>query len=1801
MTHRAVRRSSYWATCLSSLALLVAAGKPIPAAPQTAVAVTYPAAPAARAKTITTIDRAREALQIAKMAANNGMQELSLRAVKEVLSAGPPIQPIKISRNQINVNSNQSNDRFTTEIETAVSGLNTNWEKHKFEPKAVYETLSVVVFPASRPNEIFMYPRTLSGSGSTVKSQSLGELLLAWAEKAGAMDDLRNKLTARMAQPRAKVECLTLLSKLEIRAKKFAKASEYLGQLREAVRTNTLQHAANIAAHAAIDGIGNKKTAAESLPVLEQVADNLAASSTRNTSTEPVCSLLMMVANARIEAGDTKIAEQHLSRYLQIQQLQNNRYSGDYGMYRRKQQLSTVALAMARAGNVKKSLDYLGQAADIVTTRYSSTGTSTPLAVLRSLANGTAGITSELREWCMPKKGRKSIRHLFALGTDKAPPTSFAKVANSEAPDLAFRMDLVGNTPNLMSTAAIIVADAKKSGDLPALVTDLEKYAKDKVENALPMYVMALAAAGEKSAKLANAAKQLQDKLRHKNTGRNRDYALDCAALAFLATSDLPLAKKNSLLNATYSKLTSYNNDLLSTYHSIRATTLRHHNRADDELFARAAPAMWLAAASSANSYADKRCAQSVWLVQDNMFSHAVGADCDRLFLRSPLTGTFTIDFESLDDGWAEGEVAFGGLLFQSHSHNNRQTVFGEGIGNKTHGAIYRNDELNWRGQFVRQSVRVKDNVATWYVNGHKVFQDKHASGSSPWFALASEFFRNAKWRNVTISGDPQIPAQVSLSNDQQMRGWASGFLGRTRPHVINKRENWKGNNNKQKNVDWKWDDGRIVGKISSGGHNLLQYTRPLGDGEQIAWEFQRDAEHLVNPALDRLVFLIDQDKLRLRWVTTSDDWTGLVPRNSVVEENILRGNKSIPLKKGWNTGRLAREGNTIRLSINDQTVAERTMESTNNMVFGLYHSQKHTASVRNIVLSGNWPTDSNELLAGLTKSRGELTPDDRLAINSIIEEKRYALNAIDVVRRARTMEPDKAYDYLLNWVMPGETHSQLRAYGDLQPVLNAPPLNAAYGKTESGGKHRLDTGGKVVSPLGELIVLAKKTGRTQEIRKQLSSVKGGINNNARSQLAAFVLLELSEGNAKAAAAHMNALDALVIEPRNFQKHERWAEVIACDEAVEYPETRNAAMRILRRMIVKQIQSGKEGDYAWAQHVRHILAKWSQRELLAAGLAANKFNAIPNFTLSTELQSESVGRGLPAASYYVSSAGELNHSPGHGDDFAYFQSPITGDFEMECELRSFDYRESEFGYAGVIPGLQYSLDKVRVDNLFRNASIKKLDKKIDVDQWFKFRMVVKDNTMTCYTDGQQTYQADISEKHDPWLFWRSYRWCSSGVRNLKFSGKPRIPKTISLVHDEQLIGWNARYFKESIGPGDKDANRNNNWARTAKYNGIVGAKRLGTAKKESVVFYHRPVSEDGELSWRFGYEAGKTEIHPALDRLVFLLKPDGVRIHWLTAGRFERSDLAFDNEFVEADNQLSKALKFKKQKNEMTMKIVGDTVTLILNGEPIYRRELEKDNQRHFGLFHYTDTRASAGSLRWTGNWPKSLPDFSDASYAQDPVQNLLAKVKDLPQKRIHNLPDDFTNKKLWSGRRNLIQPTENGVKMISPAKSGWTPTAMHTQFGVRGDFDIVAEFQKPTLPKPTTESRGRISFELKDDSKTQVWWGPINKKNEGPELRFAHTIKHSDGKSTYPYRPTKNQETGRLRIVRIGAEVWFLVSDKAGSDNYRIVESAILGTADIPYGSLKLDILSGSNTEVAEIEWTKFEVKATELFQRGK
>ena len=149
---------------------------------------------------------------------------------------------------------------------------------------------------------------------------------------------------------------------------------------------------------------------------------------------------------------------------------------------------------------------------------------------------------------------------------------------------------------------------------------------------------------------------------------------------------------------------------------------------------------------------------------------------------------------------------------------------------------------------------------------------------------------------------------------------------------------------------------------------------------------------------------------------------------------------------------------------------------------------------------------------------------------------------------------------------------------------------------------------------------------------------------------------------------------------------------------------------------------------------------------------------------------------------------------------------------------------------------------------------------------------------------------------------------------------------------------------------------------------------------EAAIFYQRPFVENGAVEYEFFHDPDKAHVHPALDRMTFLLEADGVKLHWLTDGRNEKSGVPFDNATEEPECRRGPAkLPLKaKEWNKIRLAVTGDAVTVSLNDTLVYQRLIEPTNQRLFGLFHYSDrTEARVRGLILTGDWPREVPKES--------------------------------------------------------------------------------------------------------------------------------------------------------------------------------------------------------------------------------
>jgi hypothetical protein len=257
----------------------------------------------------------------------------------------------------------------------------------------------------------------------------------------------------------------------------------------------------------------------------------------------------------------------------------------------------------------------------------------------------------------------------------------------------------------------------------------------------------------------------------------------------------------------------------------------------------------------------------------------------------------------------------------------------------------------------------------------------------------------------------------------------------------------------------------------------------------------------------------------------------------------------------------------------------------------------------------------------------------------------------------------------------------------------------------------------------------------------------------------------------------------------------------------------------------------------------------------------------------------------------------------------------------------------------------------------------------------------------------------------------------------------------------------------------------------------------------------------------------------------------------------------------------------------------GDVVEIALNGESILARDLEPENLRTFGLFHYADqTQARVENLRWRGGWPKELPALEGQELADLSLEEQLARGPELHTIFEHDFSQGLPQDKIWVAGHNWQAHTEqrsNGVWMMRSGGS-YEKNSLSLPFGLQGDFDVTWEFEDF---RSNTEQGGNGNLHLlillEDDALTECrlyrkHW--LNKKDQHEQFaQSAVFYAQADGQTrfTFPARPSEESTGGKLRIVRRAAKMYFLYAED-DSDNFRQVHQTTAPDTPVMFGGIR-------------------------------
>jgi len=985
----------------------------------------------------------------------------------------------------------------------------------------------------------------------------------------------------------------------------------------------------------------------------------------------------------------------------------------------------------------------------------------------------------------------------------------------------------------------------------------------------------------------------------------------------------------------------------------------------------------------------------SSWIAHDGYLAQMPGDQASSLLVDYPLTGTFEF---SIDVSPMGGAAGYGGITFTPAAMQVSSTVPGD--------TIQQQMPANQQGEYARLTVQVSPQKIRCLVNGVLFYEDINPAPTSPWLTLGNapiigSAFQRSVFRNFRLSGNAEIPGQVKLVAGDYLEGWRSQVYNATLPQRLMARQKAEGgpsnydqwgrrfyNGNEDQPeagdpvYDWLAKAGEIVGrKLDWPGEkpspSCLAYARPLRPGETLRYEFfYEPGKTQVHPSLGRVAFILEPEGLKLHWMTQGEDWTGLKPDNAIANRSGPIADK-LPLKPGeWNKVALAVTNDGARIELNGVVVFDSKLVPQIERVFGLFHYRDRAAArVRNVLLTGNWPK-TLQPSRDISLATRPGAPAEVKVLRSLIGEKQFASESADLVERASKLPAGERYALLADWVLPSERRPTYQLAGVIKPH----DVLGVVDQPHQPPGRRIFLGGQMILPCLEMISAANEVGKLDDLCARLGKAAFGSEDelDKRARLALRAAAFATKGDDGAAAADLSELLPHVAGMKvDALGRERWPVLVAALGALERPALLakvaplvEAANKNLEDAIIQE-KVFDEREW-WMLVFRDVLASLELKRLPDSGRWTTAASRFVHWTPApgTDISARSSGGGVGR---WVLRAGAVVHLPGCDQDCLILNTPLRGNFEVTCDLTTQRWHDMHVRYGSRQFDLQpdrkhYKLNVGMLGSPRESTIIPPLPAaKGDA---YLFRIALKDGWFRAYVDGRELAAERIGDNPEPWLMLHGPSLNVGELRNLRITGKPSVPDHIDLLADSDLGMWVpaqawTKRGEEMFGQGQKPEPPDE------------GKPVPPRGFPEAAVFYQRPMLEDGAIEYEFYYEPEKAHVHPALDRLTFLLEPEGVKLHWLTDGALEKSKAAIDNAVDEPSCRRGPARPPLKAKawNTVRMVVAGDVVKVSLNGVDIYERPIESTNQRLFGLFHYTDrTEARVRNMIYKGAWPKKIP-----------------------------------------------------------------------------------------------------------------------------------------------------------------------------------------------------------------------------------
>ena len=1543
-------------------------------------------------------------LAVSRHAANNSMQDLSLRAAREALGNGPPIP----ARDEKEFGPKDESDRQATtdaSIAENVASLATLWRDQKFNSNAIQETLVAIVFPKHQPDQVFPYRFAEAETPAFSSRRSVGLLLIQYSIETKRTAELHSLLERRLSSPSGRISAWEMLLSLAIENNNSADA---LGHLL-AFQPNLINHATKaeltdvclVLLNASRDRtLQDAAVTAMEYATARMVA--LSGSMGRNLSKK----ISLTVFHQRLHTDNAPLALLALERWDAMTK-------ADRGTENSSEQIqhhADMAQLLLLFGMHEQALPHLNE---VVLLESQSEANRV------RFESKLISVVPNLHQ--LAAKDRYPILHHCFIGHQRSNP-SVPSLTFRKAEQLPERLaglvpDLIrnsqaetrdhGHAGEMVSSAVMLVEAAIESGSgdlLKAELQQLQTQQKPAGGHLSALYYLC----AEDLAEAGRAVAQIRDELRQDSQHRikllGRDLALDLVVAMKAAEHSNTRSTAVEILNTICRLDVSDSHGQTIARASIFRSMLAAES-ADNSLTTildKSSPKLWAPSIRRTKSSTVSPDSNDIWSSYEGVISHQSQKEHDCLYFPWPLSGTFEFRVSSFIDVCHSGGLAFDGLTHHMVGESSLSVV--SGIDREQ--SVRRSLQLTIPGNYSRTSVRVSPETLTFLVNGHPVYSEPRDSSGSPWLALVAGRFTKGVWRFPEFIGTPEVMSEVCLSDDSRLRGWKTGSSSQVLPNVQIAGDSTSA---AQKQLlasrvltDWQCLNEMIVSHknleaTEASGH--LQYDRPMLTEETVTWEFEYSEGTIeTHPAIGRLVFLLRPNGVRLHWIPVSDVERAILPfDHELPVTDDPTASRKVPFVNGWNKASLSLQTHGLTLSVNGTEVYQHEIRPIDSHQFGLFHFRDRTESrVRNVVLSGNWPRVLNDesfqqLMVG---DQQPLTLAENKALDRITGDQPFSASILEVMNHAAKMKTELRYKFLCDWVLPSITHPRWRMFATLKPkgmesqcsgsIRSNLLISAAF----NTGDQADPSGGFVLSPALELIAIAKELGKLDELRVQVEACtsskvssdhgEGGLKADTVSSIAPIALqlmLAIEQSRMDAGADLMQQIHEHATRESIFTEENIWPYLMACQQSTGKAELRQWTRSILNLIAEKQCVHEPNSTNRLNLYVASAISllKWSETPKL------NNTPLVPTSPWQPlRIQRADLrAAGMPASVWSQSADGTIQHLAGFEEDLLCLSTPLIGNFDFQCELTPVDGEHLLIGYAGFFikpSGTNGELQRIPWGRDSRGTQATQSIP--DANSVWNYHLTSDNGILTVLINDRRIFRETIAPGSPPWLCIRAATTPGASVGKIRLIGTPSIPQTVALDTDRGLEGW-CRPFFGGVEPFLPQNRSISDWRSDETVLTGLHRESLAGTRSESLLQYFRPMLEDGWISYSFFYDKRSTLVHPSIGEVAFILDAvNGVRQHQITNGPWDTQLIDSADDIPAPESQQQRPLPLKDNDwNSLQISVEGNQVRILLNDVPVFMSTLAPGLQRTFGLFHFKDeTSARVRDLIWRGKWPEKLP-----------------------------------------------------------------------------------------------------------------------------------------------------------------------------------------------------------------------------------